>query len=143
MKSFSKYAVLAATTVAAVAILAVPKAFAGSIDGTFAGPVTISVFTGNGVTDMANAVSTPGRPSDATFTYSGPISFNDTSGQGSPNTFGDFFNSYNGTVDTTNYSSDISGFSSASGLFANESAFLATTMSTPGFSDNSFFEING
>ena len=70
MKSFSKYAVFAATAVAAVAILAVPKAFAGPITGTIYQNTARSGNAG----DPLNMLSTY---ANATFTVgAGGIDFN-------------------------------------------------------------------
>lgn len=119
-----------------VAALVAPLAHADSLYG----PLTVTVWTGSynsGVTDYA-ALPTPGIASTATFTYTGPLDFVNNDGQNSANTIGDFLNS-NGS---TNYTSDISNFSST----LSESQFLALTMSTigeTGSAINTYMEFTG
>lgn len=84
----------------------------------------VEVWTGSGTPDTANASSIPGGSPYARFFYTGPIDFVNNNGQNGSNTFQDFFG--------TN-SSGISSYSGTVTLIS----FLGTTMSTPGFSDNS------
>ena len=97
MKSFSKYAVLAATAVAAVAILAVPKAYAGPIMGTIYQGVPDSGNAG----DPANMTSSL---ANATFNV-GPAGINFSSGP-SPYTAAGFLNN-------PTFSNQMNGFSSS------------------------------
>ncbi len=99
-------------TVAACAILALAAPVAKA-DGLY-GPLTVSVWTGTGVTDQAS-LPTPGGTPNFTFTYSGPLDFTTAN---PANTFADFFGS------NVSY---ISGISSG-----NLNTLLNDTMSTPG-----------
>lgn len=119
----------------AALVLAAGVAQAGSMNltGITQGNYLVGVWTGNGVTDVASYANVPSGKADAVFSYAGPIDFvNNASNNGqdaSLNTFADFFGSL---------SSNISSFSSPSGMFSSESAFLGTTMSLQGLQDNSY-----
>lgn len=91
------------------------------------GAYNVTVYSGNGVTDQANLANLPTSAAvEATFTYTGPINFVNNN---SANTFGDFGFS----------NSNMSGYSSAT----SQSNFLGTTMSTLGFTDNTYMVITG
>ncbi len=87
----------------------------------------VEVWSGPGTTDTANRASQPKKPLFANFLYTGPIDFVNNNGQNGSNTFLDFFGSK---------TSGISRYSGTVSL----SSFLGTTMSTPGFNDNSYLE---
>jgi PEP-CTERM motif len=116
----------ATIAIAACAIfaLAVPVAHADS----FYGSLSVTVWTGNGVSYEAS-LPAPTGPANFSFTYSGPINFVDNDCQTCSNTFGEFFGSD---------ASFISGLSPSQ-----LSTFLGTTMSTPGEIDNSYLQFIG
>lgn len=97
------------------------------------GSYSVTVWSGTGVTDTANIASEPAGTPMATFTYTGNINFiNNAPNNGSDsslNTFADFGFSM----------SNISGYSGT----VTESAFLDTTMSLQGFTDNSYLLFTG
>jgi hypothetical protein len=108
----------------AIFALAAPVAHADSSYG----PLSVTVWTGNGVTDLAS-LPAPSGPANFSFTYSGPLNFVDNDCQTCSNTFGQFFGSD---------ASDISGLSPSQ-----LTTFLNTTMSTPGEVDNSYLQFIG
>jgi hypothetical protein len=121
---------------AAGAALAVPVASAATV-------YTVDVWTGapNGVTSSttADAAGKPTGPAAAQFTFTGPINWYVGGPQNSGpsgNLFSTFFNTYTST-------SDISNFSSPSGAFSSETAFLGASMSDAGDSYASYFQIVG
>jgi hypothetical protein len=108
----------------AIFALAAPVAHADSLYG----PLSVTVWTGNGVAHEAN-LPAPAGPANFSFTYNGPLNFVDNDCQTCSNTFGEFFGS------------DASGIS---GLSPSQLAtFLGTTMSTPGEVDNSYMQFIG
>ncbi len=123
-----------ALAASAIFAFAAPAARADALYGT----LQVYVWTGTGVTDTATLAAVPGNIATATasFNYNGPLNFVNNSPNGSPNTFADFFNS-NGL---TNYANNISAFNSSTDTF---SQFLSTTMSTPGFQDNTYMAFVG
>jgi hypothetical protein len=117
---------------AAGAALAVPVASAATV-------YTVDVWTGapNGVisSTTADAAGKPTGPAAAQFTFTGPINWYVGGPQNtgpSGNLFGTFIPS-----------ADISSFSSPSGAFGTEAAFLAASMSNAGDSYASYFQIVG
>ncbi len=120
-----------ALTASAVFAFAAPAAHADALYGN----LNVIVWTGTGVTDTASLAAVPANTPTATFNYNGPLDFVNNNCQTCSNTFADFFNS-NGM---TNYANDISNFSSTETL----SHFLDTTMSTPGFQDNTYMAFIG
>jgi len=108
----------------AIFALAAPTAHADSSYG----PLSVSVWTGSGVTDQAS-LPAPTGPASFTFTYTGPLDLVNNNCQTCSNTFGEFFGTY---------ASDISGLSPSA-----LTAFLNTQMSTPGEVDNSYLEFIG
>ncbi len=93
------------------------------------------MWTGTGVTDTASLAAIPVTDLTAIFNYNGPLDFVNNNCQTCSNTFADFFNS-NGL---TNYANSISSFASSDTL----SQFLNTTMSTPGFQNNTYMAFVG
>ena len=94
-----------------------------------AAPMTVSVWTGNGVTDQA-ALPGPTTTPFVTFSYTGPINFVNLNGQGGSNTFSDFFGSYASNITLTSYNG--SAVSTANSNYSTDlNTFLGTTMSTP------------
>lgn len=126
MKFLPKLAMLA---MSAGIILAAPAARADALYTS----LSVSVWTGNGVTDSATT-PLPTTAANYTFNYNGPLNFVNNSPNGSSNTFADFFNSKG----TTNYLSDISNFKGGSW-----NTFLTTPMSTLGFNDNTYISFVG
>ncbi len=116
---------LAILAVAAGIFAAAPAAHADS----FYGPLTVSVWTGSGVTDTAS-LPVPGTAANFVFTYTGPIDFINNNCQTCSNTFADFFGSNSSYINPT--------FTTGT-----ESALLSATMSTPGFSYNSYMSFTG
>ena len=108
MKHFPAIVAVAACAIFA---LAAPVAHADSSYG----PLTVTVWTGTGVTDQADMTNMPSGTPNFTFTYNGPLDFTTSN---PANTFADFFGS------------NVSGISSFT--VGTESALLADTMSTVG-----------
>ena len=98
--------------VAACSILAI-TAPAARADANY-GPITVSVWTGTGVTDQAS-LPLPGGSANFIFTYTGPLDFATSN---PANSFADFFGS------NVSYMSNFTQ--------GTESALLADIMSTPG-----------
>lgn len=117
---------------AATAMVALPIAHADTFNW---GTVNFTVWTGSGIPDTATLAVAPASTPTATFTYSGPLDFVNNNLQAGSNTWEDFL-----TSDETNLGnlSDISSYSGET-----YSTFLASTMSTPGETDNSYVEITG
>jgi hypothetical protein len=128
---------------AATAVVALPVAHADTFNW---GTVTFTVWTGTfnapaGVSDIATLPNQPSSAATATFTYNGPLEFINNQPDGTPNTWGQFLSS-NGA----NPAGDTTDILSFTGGPAAETAFLASTMSTPGETGsaiNSFVEITG
>jgi len=116
-----RFPAILAVAACAVLALAAPSARADALYGN----LSVYVWNGVGVPDTASLSTVPSGNPTATFNYSGPLNFVNNDSQAGGNTFAEFFNS-NGT---TNYTSDISSFSSSYTL----SQFLNDLpMSTPG-----------
>jgi len=113
-----------AVAACAIFALAVPVAHADS----FYGPLSVTVWVGDTVTDQAS-LPAPTGPASFSFTYSGPLDLVNNNCQTCSNTFGEFFGSY---------ASDISGLTSSQ-----LTAFLGTEMSTPGEVYNSYLQFIG
>ena len=118
----------------ATAVALSVAAFGGAAHATY----TFDVWTGSsaGNVDAKKTADFPaptGLPS-ATFSYTGPINFDDPAGPGSPNLFSTFFGSN---------VAGISGFSSPRGTYANEAAFLGASMSSEGDAIDTFLSISG
>ena len=114
---------LAILAVAAGIFTAAPAAHADSLYG----PLTVSVWTGSGVTDTAN-LPTPMGPATYTFDYTGPLDFVNNNCQSCSNTFAEFFGTY---------------ASGISNLNTTLSSFLGATMSTGGLTYNSYMSFVG
>ena len=100
-----KFSAIIAVAVSSVVAFTAPAARADALYSN----VTVYVWNGVGVPDTANYASQPGTTPTATFTYTGPINFVNNNSQASGNTF----ENSSTAMAATNYTSDITGFSSA------------------------------
>jgi hypothetical protein len=118
-------------------LLSAVAAFALSAGVAHADIITVWVGAPNGVNAEVGGIASLTPPSGSpigSYTYNGPINFDNTNPDGGSNTFKDFFGSDNGAYTGSNLTR-ISGDSVAT--------LLATNMSTVGDSVDTYMEITG